>query len=170
MLPLSSLSQRPYRSKKQKPCNTCRRRRAGCIREGSFACAFCTQRNLDCIVEPDLQAQQGNLDSLKTRSQRARASVDPVSLQDSTRTLASTSNRLNPTNHPRSNSSSRQTLQYVGPSGDYDSFILQHRTWEEPEDFDSAEWTCRRINRDLSNPVHFSVRMPVPNFSFTNYY
>lgn len=105
MLPLSGLGQRPYRSKKQKPCNACRRRRAGCIREGSFACAFCTRRNLDCVVEPDLQAQRGNLDSLKNSNQRARASPDSVSPQDSTRCPATTSNRPNPANHPRSNSS-----------------------------------------------------------------
>ncbi|KAI1609864.1 fungal-specific transcription factor domain-containing protein [Exophiala viscosa] len=39
---------RKYRSRKQKPCDHCRRRRVCCVRDAEGACALCSRRSIPC--------------------------------------------------------------------------------------------------------------------------
>ncbi|KIW16763.1 hypothetical protein PV08_03953 [Exophiala spinifera] len=39
---------RKYRSRKQKPCDNCRRRRVCCVRDAEGACALCSRRSIPC--------------------------------------------------------------------------------------------------------------------------
>lgn len=48
---MSSPSTRPYRSKRQRPCDQCRTRKLGCQTIGGGACQRCRSAKLDCTFE-----------------------------------------------------------------------------------------------------------------------
>ncbi|KIW42330.1 uncharacterized protein PV06_05892 [Exophiala oligosperma] len=153
------IGQRPYRSRRQKPCNACRQRRSGCVRRGTSACTFCTVRGLDCVV-----------DSTATTSPNSRTNLAPAVITNVQARRAEQellcANPGQPKPSPtrpsairaRSDDIVRSTLQYIGPTSDHDSFILRHSSLgkssaNSPSD---ADWACQRISTDPRNPVHFS--------------
>jgi hypothetical protein len=48
MASLEGPSARKYRSRKEKPCDNCRRRRVCCVRDAEGDCALCSRRSIPC--------------------------------------------------------------------------------------------------------------------------
>lgn len=58
---------RKYRSRKQKPCDNCRRRRVCCVRDAEGDCALCSRRSIPCTFSSEPSP----------RKRRARSTVAP---------------------------------------------------------------------------------------------
>ncbi|KAJ5571505.1 hypothetical protein N7535_005165 [Penicillium sp. DV-2018c] len=57
----SPLSARPYRSKRQRPCDQCRARKLGCQTDGGGACQRCRSAKFDCTFDkPPPKRQRGS--------------------------------------------------------------------------------------------------------------
>ncbi|EED14396.1 conserved hypothetical protein [Talaromyces stipitatus ATCC 10500] len=136
---------RPYRSKRQKPCSACRRRRVCCVREGNSACALCSRRGLDCVVEPSTEKK-------KDASEKSRASKAPARNPSPRRDHFS----VNTTIPSSARRVSEHIFQYVGPSGDYDPFILLHRSQEGAVREGVIHWAWQRVSKNSHYPIHFS--------------
>lgn len=146
---LSGCDQRPYRSKKQKPCTECRKRRVGCVRQGSSPCKLCNERSLRCIVEA--QIVKGATD-------------DMVSLARSEVTKGGKSGYTPKTNllpneeDAQLQRHSTHTAQHIGPTSDHDAFILRHDCWVSSNSpAMSSIWARRTTARDKGSPVLFTV-------------
>jgi hypothetical protein len=46
-------SARKYRSRKEKPCDLCRRRRVCCVRDAEGDCALCSRRSIPCTFSSE---------------------------------------------------------------------------------------------------------------------
>ncbi|OQV00676.1 Fungal specific transcription factor domain-containing protein [Cladophialophora immunda] len=53
MAPAEIPAARKYRSRKQKPCDNCRRRRICCVRDAEGACALCSRRSIPCTFSSE---------------------------------------------------------------------------------------------------------------------
>ncbi|KIW71965.1 hypothetical protein PV04_00191 [Phialophora macrospora] len=54
---------RKYRSRKQKPCDNCRRRRVCCVRDAEGDCALCSRRSIPCTFGSEPTARRPKADS-----------------------------------------------------------------------------------------------------------
>lgn len=153
---------RPYRSKRQKPCSACRRRRVCCVREGNSACALCSRRGLDCVVEPSTEKN-------KDASEKSRPSKAPARNLSPCRDYFGVNTTIPPSSTRRV--SEQHVFQYVGPSGDYDPYILLHRSQEGAVREGVIHWSWQRVSKNSHYPIHFLVtfhQCPRPIFH-TNY-
>lgn len=124
------------RSKRQKPCNACRRRRVACVRQGDLSCTFCTRRNLDCVVE-DGEA--------------------PSPAQNATPSSDKSQGTVSHETQRRRNQTSSQTAQHIGPTSDHDNFILRHWMWMGSNESTNCIWSRRQPDTHAESPVHFAV-------------
>ena len=64
MAPAEIAPARKYRSRKQKPCDNCRRRRVCCVRDAEGDCALCSRRSIPCTFssEPSPRKRRPRLD------------------------------------------------------------------------------------------------------------
>ncbi|KAH8690613.1 fungal-specific transcription factor domain-containing protein [Talaromyces proteolyticus] len=141
----STLESRQYRSRKQKPCDLCRKRRICCIREpGSHSCSLCRTRNIDCtyVSSPPVR--------LRTPKERMRRShvgnTTPTSPATESPSMQGRA-RIEELHH---------TLQYVGLSGDQDPYLLQHSSRDAKRQDDVA-WACQTVNNDPVMPAQFTI-------------
>ena len=83
MTPPEAVPIRKYRSRKQKPCDNCRRRRVCCVRDAEGDCALCSRRSIPCTFSsaPARRAQRSKAGSA---SQAAIQSVDTPPTSHST--------------------------------------------------------------------------------------
>ncbi|GAM39363.1 hypothetical protein TCE0_034f10852 [Talaromyces pinophilus] len=137
---------RPYRSKRQKPCSACRRRRVCCVREGNSACALCSRRGLDCVVEPSTEKN-------KDASEKSRPSKAPPRNPSPCKDYFSVNTTIPPASTRRV--SEQHVFQYVGPSGDYDPYILLHRSQEGAVREGVIHWSWQRVSKNSHYPIHF---------------
>ncbi len=145
---LGGCDQRPYRSKKQKPCTECRKRRVGCIRQGSSACKLCNERSLRCIVEARTSNGKGDEITSKVATSRSRVNKDH----------APSSTPLEADERPQLETHNTHTAQHVGPTSDHDTFILRHDCWVSSNSpAMSSIWARRTTTRDRGSPVLFTV-------------
>ncbi|KAL4963272.1 Zn(II)2Cys6 transcription factor [Aspergillus stella-maris] len=135
----SQSSRRLYRSRKQRPCDACRRRKICCVREAnSPACSLCTLRSTTCTYysQPNIRRRR------------------PVRQQDGT--PESTSSLPSP------ESAEEWTPLFVGFSSDQDPYILRHCQFKD-DSFDRPDWRCRRMALSTETgkvaeiPMHFAV-------------
>lgn len=57
---------RKYRSRKQKPCDNCRRRRVCCVRDAEGDCALCSRRSIPCTFSSEPSARKRKAKSAET--------------------------------------------------------------------------------------------------------
>ncbi|KAL4947402.1 fungal-specific transcription factor domain-containing protein [Aspergillus filifer] len=132
-------SHRLYRSRKQRPCDACRRRKICCVREASSpACSLCTLRSTTCTYH-----SQPNI-------RRRRADRRENGTPETTSRLASPE------------SAEEWTPLFVGFSSDQDPYILRHCQFKG-DSFDRPDWRCRRMalssetGKVTEIPMHFAV-------------
>lgn len=57
---------RKYRSRKQKPCDNCRRRRVCCVRDAEGDCALCSRRSIPCTFSSEPSARKRKVKTFET--------------------------------------------------------------------------------------------------------
>ncbi|KAG7698825.1 hypothetical protein KL951_002089 [Ogataea haglerorum] len=144
---------RKYRSKKNRPCDLCRKKRMACLREDNMTrCLPCELRKLDCkyVLEPVKKRKRSN----ETADEAPTAEIIRLDVYTTRpRHLTVSSNQLD--QRPRTRNSlelhNGQTSLFVGFSGDQDPWLLSKlcRDHDAPEESD--------INYDLKNPLNTSV-------------
>jgi hypothetical protein len=145
-MPTQPTGERPYRSRKQKPCDKCRSRKIFCARHGGHACVLCRTRGLPCIVDGVVLAEG------EDRSTRAVSSPyhghSPADYGDST-----------PPKGPDEavQASSVRIERFIGLSSDLDPYILRHKAWSPVQARREAQWSCHRYSKDALTPAHFEV-------------
>lgn len=78
---------RKYRSRKEKPCDNCRRRRVCCVRDAEGDCALCSRRAIPCTFSSEPSPR-------KRRAQPLSQSREPAEArQDRHVTVSKTANR-----------------------------------------------------------------------------
>ncbi|KAG7736157.1 hypothetical protein KL923_004866 [Ogataea haglerorum] len=136
---------RKYRSKKNRPCDLCRKKRMACLREDNMTrCLPCELRKLDCtyVLEPVKKRKRSN-ETADEAPTAEKIRLDVYTTRP--RHLTVSSNQLD--QRPRTRNSlelhNGQTSLFVGFSGDQDPWLLSklYRDHDAPEESD--------INYDL---------------------
>ncbi|KAH9828402.1 Fungal trans-domain-containing protein [Teratosphaeria destructans] len=144
---------RRYKSRKERPCDACRRRKVCCIREpGDEACSLCRMQNGVCRYD------QG-----PTPRRRRPATQQPLATPRETESVTTTLSR--PTQAPPAKAlaspseppSGEWISQYVGLSGDQDPFVLRHCHFNGSNYYRSGDWACLRVRGDGAVPSHFTL-------------
>ena len=142
---------RPYRSRKQKPCNNCRKRKIFCTRTNDGPCSLCEARDISCVIEgsdDSFAASRQPLDS----NPAAPASHGP---EASSHNDGLTSSGL--CGHYVNTAEQVEVERFVGLSSDLDLFVLRHRVWPETNATPKTTWSCQRIGTDPVSPAYFTV-------------
>ena len=151
---LENSSVRPHRSRKQKPCDYCRRRKVCCVRDLEGNCVLCTKRGIKCTFaseplvrhHPSLSMQRGG---------SANACDDPQNVGREDLSPISTAVPHRSTGEGQSRNS--ESAQYVGLSGDYDPSILDTREPRLVADRHGADWRSHEVRHDPVMPIYFTV-------------
>ncbi|KAH8690620.1 fungal-specific transcription factor domain-containing protein [Talaromyces proteolyticus] len=146
---------RQYRSRKQKPCDYCRQRKARCVRDIVGDCVLCRKRGVRCtfvsnpLVRHHVSRSVEAVDSLDSNSDTAQK-LELGPLSPGSAVAASMA---------RSQSGcegSIEAAQYVGLSGDWDPFILANNQCRLIKNRDGIEWCSREIGHDPIMPIYFT--------------
>lgn len=143
---------RKYKSRKERPCDACRRRKVCCIREpGDDACSLCRMQNTSC-----------RYDKGPTPRRRRPASGAPVLEESSSPVPGLGGGRRESVITAHTPSSSSQSggewiSQYVGLSGDQDPFVLRHSNFNRSNYYKSDDWACLRVRSDGAFPAIFTL-------------
>lgn len=82
---------RKYRSRKQKPCDNCRRRRVCCVRDAEGDCALCSRRSIPCTFSSEPSPHKRRARSTVISGDEPRQnSIPPSGDRDSQRAVAPT--------------------------------------------------------------------------------
>ncbi|CAK4008924.1 transcriptional regulatory [Lecanosticta acicola] len=148
---------RKYKSRKERPCDACRRRKVCCIREpGDGACSLCRMQNSSC-----------RYDKGPTSRRRRPASGPPVT--EDAESSSSVFLRRHGSRDRRESLITTTTpgfsaatggewiSQYVGLSGDQDPFVLRHSNFNRSNYYKSDDWACLRVRSDGAFPAIFTL-------------
>ncbi|KAL3460123.1 fungal-specific transcription factor domain-containing protein [Aspergillus heterothallicus] len=134
---------RSYRSRKQRPCDACRRRKICCVREAdAIACSLCRLRSATCTYqsEPNIRRRRGH-------NVEVYSPPTPTPTPTSATAASSVSK----------SSSEEWTPLFVGFSGDQDPFILRHCQFSG-DCFSRQDWRCMRMYPSMDSiPMHFAL-------------
>ena len=74
------LPARKYRSRKQKPCDNCRRRRVCCVRDAEGDCALCSRRSIPCTFSsmPSPRKRQARSAGASADAQQGQGEAEPT--------------------------------------------------------------------------------------------
>ncbi|KAH8810654.1 fungal-specific transcription factor domain-containing protein [Xylogone sp. PMI_703] len=136
------LEGRKYKSRKQRPCDACRRRKTCCVREaGSVNCKLCISRSRDCRFESVPKARP-------RRSPNSRFAIgidqDQIVLATHKQTTVGDKN-------------STWRMQHVGLSSDQDPWVFQHCSFNHLDYFRRPDWVCLRVKKGGFIPMLFTV-------------
>lgn len=150
-----SQSTRHYRSRKQKPCDLCRERKACCVRGQGGDCLLCSKRGRRCtfISKPlkrHYPSRPVGAVSLLDSNADSAGGVEPGSLSHN-----SAANVSEMRDH--SQDVGLEAAQYVGLSADCDPFILANSPCQQAKSRGSIEWRSQRKGQDYIMPISFTV-------------
>ncbi|KIW47277.1 hypothetical protein, variant 2 [Exophiala oligosperma] len=107
---------RKYRSRKQKPCDNCRRRRVCCVRDAEGACALCSRSSIPCTFNSKPSPRK-RPDRTTTTTRDAIPQAEPDSVPGESPRLTTERGALE--NPPRSIASTTHSGQKRGVDGKY---------------------------------------------------
>ncbi|KAI5360092.1 hypothetical protein Slin15195_G119540 [Septoria linicola] len=147
--PHSPVQGRKYKSRKERPCDACRRRKVCCIREpGDDACSLCRMQSQICSYD------QGPT----PRRRRPVTSALPSSNEDAVIVPNTIARATSSAPSPNHESGPREwASQYVGLSGDHDPFVLRHANFGPSNYYRSGDWACLRLQSSAAIPSLFTV-------------
>lgn len=165
---------RPYRSKKQKPCDACRIRRTGCIVEATaLKCSLCQHRGIPCtfLSKPVRKRErQARPDQPRSSSSTETMQPDRIAFALTMPALSSTpllrlrsavdTSQTSSMSVPHNDTAamlSGYTSLYSGASGDQDPNLLRHLNFDKNDHFSHASWTVWKVLPRASNPVYFTL-------------
>lgn len=147
---------RKYKSRKERPCDACRRRKVCCIREpGDEACSLCRMQNTTCTYDRGPTPRRRR----PTQSTSAWNESDTITFTRSmSKQVPAITPSIGPTMTGPSNATRGEWIgQYVGLSGDMDPFVLRHCNFNKSNYYKSDDWACLRVSSDGAFPSHFSL-------------
>ncbi|EME83990.1 uncharacterized protein MYCFIDRAFT_173052 [Pseudocercospora fijiensis CIRAD86] len=159
LMELSSPNQnqgRKYKSRKERPCDACRRRKVCCIREpGDDACSLCRMQNTSCRYDQGPTPRRR-----RRRPASAVAAATPSGESDQTPPgpilIPSNTAPLTPS-VSQEQASGEWISQYVGLSGDQDPYVLRHSNFNKSNYYKSGDWACLRVRSDGIVPSIFTL-------------
>ncbi|KAH7336388.1 fungal-specific transcription factor domain-containing protein [Rhexocercosporidium sp. MPI-PUGE-AT-0058] len=142
---------RKYKSRKERPCDACRKRKICCTRDAyEKDCSLCRTRGESCqyVLPPNVRRNR----------QPNTAPQVPTSSPSSTGSVLS--RHVETTSRPLVSSGIGEWIcQFVGLSGDQDPYVLRHCSFNQQNCYRGAEWAVLKIkghgNGDV--PLHFTV-------------
>ncbi|KAL5338968.1 fungal-specific transcription factor domain-containing protein [Aspergillus crustosus] len=144
-----SSPKRVYRSRKQRPCDACRRRKICCVREANApACSLCTLRATTCTYQskPNIRRRQPE-SSLISTSVPSYESPESISQPFSSNS--------NSNSNSETTAAEEWTPLFIGFSSDQDPYILRHCHFTGNY-FNRPDWKCKRMYGGPDIPMHFS--------------
>lgn len=135
-------------------CDACRKRKICCVREPGYdTCAFCRVKSQACqyLSSPNIRA----LATSSVRKPSSAKSQSPRSPQDRERADERSETALDVL--PPSRPTKQWISQFVGLSGDQDSFILRHCSFNHLNYYQRDDWACLRVNENAEEATHFTV-------------
>ncbi|KAM3420876.1 hypothetical protein BST61_g4113 [Cercospora zeina] len=136
---------RKYKSRKQRPCDACRRRKVCCIREpGDAACSLCRMQSQTCSY---------NLGPTPRRRRPAEISQSNPNHGDAPEAGSPPPPPIN----IQDSASLEWRSRYVGLSSDQDPFVLRHANFNESNYYRSGEWACLMLQNTGRVPSLFTV-------------
>ncbi|KAI1621959.1 fungal-specific transcription factor domain-containing protein [Exophiala viscosa] len=150
--------ERPYRSRKQRPCDKCRVRKVFCSRQGNASCALCRNRGIDCTVEGVAMSETVN--SPIVEDDGALSVVTRIKSPQRRSRGAASGDSQHPLQSSESMGMPTRVERFVGLSSDLDPFILRHYNWKTMfADDDEAPFSYDRRGKDPYTPIHFELSM-----------
>ncbi|KAE8452507.1 hypothetical protein EG329_000410 [Mollisiaceae sp. DMI_Dod_QoI] len=146
---------RKYKSRKERPCDACRKRKICCTRDAyEKDCSLCKTRGETCkyVLPPNVRRN-------RHPSARQRASTSSASPTTSTIPPRPVQPRSNVKPEARSSTSpsGEWICQFVGLSGDQDPFVLRHCAFNHLNCYKASDWAILKIKGDGETPLHFTV-------------
>ncbi|OKL56484.1 hypothetical protein UA08_08359 [Talaromyces atroroseus] len=141
---------RPYRSKKRKPCDACRRRRTGClVEEGQQTCSLCRHRGLTCtfLSAPPKKKRRR---SLSHEQECSPTRNTPTELAETSKTAATVI-------PDQTTVMPGQTFFYSGASGDQGDYLLRHLPFDANGVFGTSNWTIWRAAISFTHNAYFTI-------------
>ncbi|PVH88712.1 hypothetical protein DL98DRAFT_648064 [Cadophora sp. DSE1049] len=139
---------RKYKSRKERPCDACRKRKICCTRDAyEKDCSLCRTRGESCqyVLPPNVRRnrQPNTTSRTATSSPSSSSSVPPRAVES----------------RPRPPSNGEWICQFVGLSGDQDPYVLRHCSFNQQNCYRGPEWAVLRIKGDTNGdiPLHFTV-------------
>lgn len=133
---------RKYRSRKQKPCDNCRRRRVCCVRDAEGDCALCSRRSIPCTFSSEPSARKRKVKTVETPTGVSAAQSSGPSTGTAQESLGV--QRNGQSLEPPRNGVSLGEGKYIGLSGTDDVYFALER--------DQA------IGNDPAREAYFRVR------------
>ena len=134
--------ERKYRSRKEQPCDNCRRRRTCCIRKDDGNCALCSTRGVNCTFISLPEARKTRRSSLSRRR---------------TSTTSSTANLQ--AEEQQGQASREQPLEYVGLSGTKDLYFVADGGEIPSRSGSGGARSSENLERGPVIPAYFTVSM-----------
>ncbi|KAH6711124.1 fungal-specific transcription factor domain-containing protein [Leptodontidium sp. MPI-SDFR-AT-0119] len=142
---------RKYKSRKERPCDACRKRKICCTRDAyEKDCSLCRTRGESCqyVLPPNVRRnrQPNAAPQTSTSSPSSTGSIPSRRRETRPRPLGSNGNR-------------EWICQFVGLSGDQDPYVLRHCSFNQQNCYRGAEWAVLKIKGDTNGdvPLHFTV-------------
>lgn len=144
---------RKYKSRKERPCDACRKRKICCTRDAyEKDCSLCKTRGETCkyVLPPNVRRNRQ-----PGANPRPRASTSSASSTTST----IPPRPVQPCLAPKAGTSpaGEWICQFVGLSGDQDPFVLRHCSFNHLNCYKASDWAILRIKGDNEIPLHFTV-------------
>ncbi|KXT17020.1 hypothetical protein AC579_4330 [Pseudocercospora musae] len=145
---------RKYKSRKERPCDACRRRKVCCIRErGDDACSLCRMQNTSCRYDqgptPRRRRPASAVATATSSGESDQTTAGPILIHSNTAPLTpSVSQEQN---------SGEWISQYVGLSADQDPYVLRHSNFNKSNYYKSGDWACLRVRSDGLVPSIFTL-------------
>ncbi|KAL2068896.1 hypothetical protein VTL71DRAFT_15234 [Oculimacula yallundae] len=138
---------RKYKSRKERPCDACRKRKICCTRDAyERDCSLCRTRGESCqyVLPPNVRRhrQPNSASQASTSSPSSPGSVPPRRAES----------RSRPPN-------GEWICQFVGLSGDQDPYVLRHCSFNQQNCYRGNEWAVLRVKggNHGDDPLHFTV-------------
>ncbi|RFU26998.1 hypothetical protein B7463_g9353, partial [Scytalidium lignicola] len=143
------LEGRRYKSRKQRPCDACRRRKTCCVREpGSVNCKLCISRSRDCRFESVPKVRPGRSPKNRFATGSTMLSTEQAQFVPATREQMTASSK-----------NSTWRMQHVGLSSDQDPWVFQHCSFNDLDYFRRPDWVVPDNDVDTKPPNY-----PAPTF------
>ncbi|KAH6662254.1 fungal-specific transcription factor domain-containing protein, partial [Halenospora varia] len=159
---------RKYKSRKERPCDACRKRKICCTRDAyEKDCSLCKTRGESCkyVLPPNVRRGRA------APSSRPGTAMSTGSASSSTSTPVPRSSRG--TQAPRrqnanpefgaelrrgsASGSGEWICQFVGLSGDQDPYVLRHCSFNALNCYKAPDWAILRVKGGDDIPLHFTV-------------
>lgn len=158
---------RKYKSRKERPCDACRKRKICCTRDAyEKDCSLCKTRGESCkyVLPPNIRrGRAAPAGRPETAMSNASSSSSSTPVPRSSRGLL-TPRKQNADSgfggelrRGSASGSGEWICQFVGLSGDQDPYVLRHCSFNALNCYKAPDWAILRVKGGDDIPLHFTV-------------